>query len=72
MIDAIHATDVALIRDASITFSDGLTVITGESGSGKTALLSAVKLLVGERSNADMVREGAKGLTVEGLSLIHI
>ncbi len=66
MIDAIHATDVALIRDASITFSDGLTVITGESGSGKTALLSAVKLLVGERSNADMVREGAKGLTVEG------
>lgn len=66
MIDAIHATDVALIRDASIAFSDGLTVITGESGSGKTALLSAVKLLVGERSSADMVREGSRGLVVEG------
>ena len=66
MIDELHAQDVALIRDADITFADGLTVITGESGSGKTALLTALKLLVGERANADMVREGAPGLAVEG------
>lgn len=66
MIDALHATDVALIRDASIEFADGLTVITGESGSGKSALLSAVKLLVGERASSELVREGTDGLAVEG------
>ena len=43
-----------------------MTVITGETGSGKTALLNALKLLVGERANAGMIREGAAELAVEG------
>lgn len=66
MIDELHATDVALIRDATIRPADGLTVLTGETGAGKTALLSALKLLVGERADAGAVREGAEGLCVEG------
>ena len=65
MIDELHATDVALIRDASLTFAPGLTVLTGETGAGKTALLSAIKLVVGERADASSVREGAPGLVVE-------
>ena len=45
----------------------GLTVITGETGSGKTALLSAIKLLVGERADAATVREGVESAaSVEG------
>ena len=43
-----------------------MTVITGETGAGKTALLSALKLLVGERADASMVREGSDALVVEG------
>ena len=66
MIDELHATDVALIRDASLAFSPGLTVLTGETGAGKTALLSALKLVVGERADATYVRDGAPGLVVEG------
>ncbi len=66
MIDELHVRDVALIREASIEPSGGLTVLTGETGAGKTALLSAIKLLVGERSDAGMVREGASSLEVEG------
>ena len=66
MIDELRATDVALIRDASIAFAPGLTVLTGETGAGKTALLSAIKLLVGERADASSVREGSSGLVVEG------
>lgn len=66
MIDEIHLQDVALIHDARLAPCAGLTVVTGESGSGKTALLSGIKLLVGERGGADMVREGAERLTVEG------
>lgn len=66
MLDELHVQNVALIRDASFRPSAGLTVVTGESGSGKTALLSAIKLLVGERADAATVREGAPGAVVEG------
>ena len=66
MIDELRARNVALIRDASIEPAPGLTVLTGETGAGKTALLSSIKLLVGERSDAGMVREGTDALEVEG------
>ena len=66
MIDELHATNVALIRDARIRPADGLTVLTGETGAGKTALLGALKLLVGERADASLVREGSDALVVEG------
>ena len=66
MIDELHASNVALIREATIEPASGLTVLTGETGAGKTALLSSIKLLVGERADAGMVREGAPSLEVEG------
>ncbi|WP_077597754.1 DNA repair protein RecN [Olsenella urininfantis] len=66
MIDELRVQDLALIHDASMEPARGLTVVTGETGSGKTALLSAIKLLMGERADASSVREGALGLTVEG------
>lgn len=66
MIDELHVRDVALIRDASLAPSAGLTALTGETGAGKSALLSAIKLLVGERADAGAVRECADGLEVEG------
>ena len=65
MIDELHVENVALIREASIEPADGLTVLTGETGAGKTALLSAIKLLCGERADAGAVREGAPRLVVE-------
>ena len=65
MIDELSVRNVALIREASIVPATGLTVLTGETGAGKTALLSAIKLLVGERADASAVREGADGLEVE-------
>lgn len=66
MIDQIQIRNIALIKEADITFSPGLTVITGETGSGKTALLSALKLLVGERSDRDAVRDGEDSARVGG------
>ena len=47
MIDELCVHNVALIRDATLVPATGLTVLTGETGAGKTALLSAIKLLVG-------------------------
>ena len=66
MIDEIQVRNVALIREASLSPSPGLTVITGETGAGKTALLAALKLLMGVRASSDMVRDGAEGLAVSG------
>lgn len=65
MIDELHVQNVALIKDATLVPASGLTVLTGETGAGKTALLSAIKLLVGERADASAVREGSDTLQVE-------
>jgi DNA repair protein RecN (Recombination protein N) len=66
VLDELRIHDVALIEEATFVPGDGLTVITGETGAGKTALLSSLKLLVGERADNGMVREGQDALEVEG------
>ena len=59
MLDELHVRNIALIEDADIEFSDGLTVLTGETGAGKTALLSALQLICGQRADSKAVRDGA-------------
>lgn len=66
MIDELYVKNLALIEDAHIELAGGLTVLTGETGAGKTALLSALKLLMGGRADSSMVREGAEAAEVEG------
>ena len=57
MIDEIQVENLALIRKATLEPARGLTVLTGETGAGKTALLSALKLLMGERADKGSVRD---------------
>lgn len=66
MIDDIRVENLALIGEAELEPCAGLTVLTGETGAGKTALLSACKLLMGERADSAMVREGEAAAVVEG------
>ena len=66
MIDEIQVRNLALIREAALRPSEGLTVITGETGAGKTALLASCKLLMGQRADHDMVRQGEKEAEVQG------
>lgn len=65
MIDELHVTNVALIEQAEVQFSGAMTVLTGETGAGKTALLSALKLIMGERADSSAVREGHSSLEVQ-------
>ncbi len=65
MLDELRVRDIALIEDASMEFSPGLTVLTGETGAGKTALLGALKLLIGERGDSTLVRDTASEARVE-------
>lgn len=66
MIDEIQVENLALIAQASFEPASGLTVLTGETGAGKTALLSALKLLMGERADKTAVRDGEGALMVSG------
>ncbi len=66
MLEELHVRDLALIEDAWLTFGSGMTVLSGETGAGKTVLLGALKLLLGERAGSSMVRAGAAEALVEG------
>ncbi len=66
MIDAIGVSNLALIEEAEIEPSRGLTAITGETGAGKTALLASCKLLMGQRADKNIVREGTQECLVQG------
>ena len=66
MIDEIRVRNLALIREAGIQPASGLTVLTGETGAGKTALLESCRLLMGMRADKAMVREGEDAAEVQG------
>jgi DNA repair protein RecN (Recombination protein N) len=58
--------DLALIERATLTFGHGLNVITGETGAGKSLLIDALELLLGQRGRSGLVRAGAPKARVEG------
>lgn len=62
----LHVRDLALIDEVWLEFEPGFTVLSGETGAGKTVLVSALKLLLGERADSTMVRQGADEALVEG------
>ncbi len=62
--------DFAIINKLSVTFNEGLTVLTGETGAGKSIIIDAVQLLAGGRGSVEFVRHGAKKADIEGLFII--
>ena len=66
MLVELRIENLGVIESSSIVFGDGLTVLTGETGAGKTMIVEAINLLVGQRADASMVRAGADELRVEG------
>lgn len=66
MIEEIYIRDLGVIQEARLSFGPGLTVITGETGAGKTMVLSALGLLLGERSDSSSIRRGQDQAFVEG------
>ncbi|MBN1603500.1 MAG: DNA repair protein RecN [Chitinispirillaceae bacterium] len=64
MIQELHIKNLALIDELSLELEDGLTIFTGETGAGKSILLGAIGLLLGERASADMIRSGFDEATV--------
>ena len=65
MLDELHIHGLGVIEDATLRLAPGLTVVTGETGAGKTMLVTALQLLLGSRADTDLVRAGAGTARVE-------
>lgn len=67
MIEEIRISSLGVIESSTLELGPGLTVITGETGAGKTMIVTALALLLGGRADSGAVRSGAKAARVEGV-----
>ncbi len=67
MLRTLLIKDYALIENIEVNFEKGLNIITGETGAGKSILIDAMGLLLGERASTEVVRKGAEKSIVEGI-----
>lgn len=67
MIEEIHIRDLGVITDARLPLEPGFSVLTGETGAGKTMVVTALGMLLGARSDASSVRNGAKSALAEAV-----
>ena len=67
MLSRLKIKNLALVDDAQIEFREGLNVITGETGAGKSLLIGALRLLLGERADKSMIRSGESTCSVFAL-----
>lgn len=67
MLKSIEIKDYALIDHITVEFNHGLNIITGETGAGKSILIDAMSLLLGERATSEVVRKGTQKSIVEGI-----
>ncbi|APB30825.1 DNA repair protein RecN [Vagococcus teuberi] len=66
MIQELTVQDFAIISNLTIPFKEGMTVLTGETGAGKSIIIDAMGLIVGGRGSADYIRDGAERCRIEG------
>ena len=66
MIESLRIRGLGVIDDAVINFGAGLTAITGETGAGKTMVLTGLSLLAGGKADSQMVRHGSDRAEVDG------
>ena len=65
MLTELRVRNLAVIADVTLRLEGGLNVLTGETGAGKSILVDALALLLGERASGDLVRPGASRAVVE-------
>ncbi|MBI2890404.1 MAG: AAA family ATPase [Nitrospirae bacterium] len=67
MLKQLHIKDFALVDELTLTFEDGLCVITGETGAGKSILIGALEILLGAKAHPDLIRAQCEEAVVEGV-----
>lgn len=71
MLKSLTITNFALIQQVSVEFSEGLNILSGETGAGKSILIDALGIILGERASADFIRTGTDFLRVEAVFAIE-
>ena len=66
MLTELRVRDFAIIDALNVEFTRGLNVLTGETGAGKSIIVDAIALLLGDRAEANMVRSGCERAMIEG------
>ncbi|MFZ1529362.1 MAG: DNA repair protein RecN [Ferruginibacter sp.] len=66
MLQKLHIQNYAIIEDLEISFSEGLNIITGETGAGKSILMGALNLILGQRADTSVLQQKEKKCIVEG------
>jgi len=67
MIKSLRIRNLATIEDIELNFNAGFSILTGETGVGKSIIIDGIKLLLGEKASADMVRTGKREASVEAI-----
>ncbi|CQR25244.1 DNA repair ATPase [Streptococcus varani] len=67
MLLEISIKNFAIIQEVSLTFDKGMTVLTGETGAGKSIIIDAMNLMLGSRATTDVIRHGSPKAEIEGL-----
>ena len=71
MLRELKIENLAIIDELDLEFGDGLIVLTGETGAGKSIILSGINLLIGEKASVDMIRDGEDHLLAQGVFEIN-
>src|SRR4051812_22077285 len=67
MLEVLRIKNIAIIDSAEINFKQGLNIISGETGAGKSIIIEAISLLLGSRASTDLIRAECDEAIVEGL-----
>jgi len=67
MLRELKIENLAIIDELDIEFEKGFIVLTGETGAGKSIILSGINLLIGEKASVDMIRDGEENLVAQGV-----
>ena len=67
MLDTLHIRNFALIDDLILPWKPGLNVLTGETGAGKSIIVDAMSLLLGERAASAFIRQGAANADIQAV-----
>lgn len=66
MIERLYISNYLILKDSEIEFTDGLNILTGETGAGKSIIIDALSLILGERADYSIIKNGQEKLVVEG------